>query len=281
MSLAPNRPSNSNFKSLLKLIWSIARKFIVLFFVAIAFTLLLASLNRIKIIEIARSVTDKVVEKAVLPINKLSLSLNVSKKAFEEILEARKENILLKQQLASLEKAKEDNLILKAENSKLKDLLHFVREQEYSFTSARLLATTPGPFVKSAIISAGHKQDIEKEQVVLNDKGVIGRIIEVSPENSRILFVNDFNSRIPVITSISRERCILAGNNSSKLELLYLPENTQIRDSELVITSGDGKYYPPGLPVARIIKSSNGEFYALPFLDIKSLEFVSIIKYSK
>jgi rod shape-determining protein MreC len=225
-----------------------------------------------------RSVTDQFVKIIVWPVNKITLGLSSSKVIVEDLLESRKENILLKQKLAALEKAREENLILQSENIKLKELLSFVKEQKYEFISARLLATTPGPFVKSAIISAGQNQGIEKEQVVLNDKGVIGRVIEVNPEHSRILFVNDFNSRIPVITSISRERCILAGNNSNKLELLYLPENTQIRDSELVITSGDGKYYPSGLPVARIVKTSSNNFYALPFLDIKSLEFISIIK---
>jgi rod shape-determining protein MreC len=282
MSLVPNRPtSNSNVKSLLKLVWSLVRKFIAVFFVAIAFILLLASLNSVKIIEIGRAFTDQLIKAIVLPVNKVSISINSSKEFLSELLEARRENIILKQKLALLEKSKEENIIIKSENIKLKDLLSFVKEQEYQFISARLLATTPGPFVKSAIISAGSNHGIEKEQVVLNDKGVIGRVIEVKSEHSRILFVNDFNSRIPVITSISRERCILAGNNSNQLELLYLPENTQIRDSELIITSGDGKYYPPGLPVARIVKNGKNNAYALPFLDIKSLEFVSIIKNNK
>ncbi len=278
MSSVPNRPVSSNVKSLLKFCWSLVRKFIALFFIIIAFFLLLASLNRVKIVEIGRSITDQFVKVIVWPVDRFTMTFRNTQNYIEELLTARKDNILLKQKIASLEKMREENLIVQAENIKLKELLNFVQEQGYSYISARLLATTPGPFVKSAIISAGSMQNVEKEQVVLNDKGVIGRVIEVNANNSRILFVNDFNSRIPVISSISRERCILAGNNSNKLELLYLPENTQVKDGELVMTSGDGKYYPPGLPVARIIRTSTNDIYALPFLDVKSLEFVSIIK---
>ena len=195
----------------------------------------------------------------------------------EALIKTYHENIKLRQKIEEFETLKQNSDLVFSENKKLRELLYFVGKTGFKYKSARLLTTATGPYANYGILGAGSNHNLEVGQAILNDKGLIGRIIEVSATNSKILFVEDFNSHIPVITSKSRERAILVGKNNKELELLYLPAKSKTQIGEMIITSGDGKYYPAGIPVARISKIKNNNIYATSFLDLKLLEFVSIL----
>src|SRR3546814_13615807 len=75
--------------------------------------------------------------------------------------------------------------------------------------------------------------------------------------SARILLINDLNSRIPVLVEPSRERAVLAGDNSSRPRLVYLDVSAEIGTGDRVVTSGQGGVVPPGIPVG--IGSTIGE----------------------
>lgn len=189
----------------------------------------------------------------------------------------KEENDKLQKKIESLENIEIKYRLLLNENIKLKELLNFIPDEKYKYITARIISSAPGTYVRSGIINGGKKQGIVKDQIVFNKYGLIGRIINVSEESSRILFINDYNSRIPVITSDSNERGILVGDNSDLLQLTYLPKNSHIKVGELLTTSGDGQYYPAGFAVAEIVSINGENIKARPFLDLKSLEFVIIL----
>jgi rod shape-determining protein MreC len=94
-----------------------------------------------------------------------------------------------------------------------------------------------------------------------------------------VLLLTDISSKIPVITNKSRERSLLAGNNTDNPTLLYLPKDTQVRAKELVFTSGDGDLFPPNLQVGIIEETSTGIFAVRPFSQWHRLEHVSILDF--
>lgn len=198
-------------------------------------------------------------------------------KAINEVLYIRQENIYLRREVEHLQQALQTAKQVKVENTQLRQLLNFVDIHNTSHLSARIIADASGPFLRSVMINIGALQGVEKGQVVVNEKGFIGRIIEVGNRSSRVLLMTDINSRVPIITEFSRERGILAGENSEYPEILYLPRESKAADGELVITSGDGKMIPSGLPVGRLYKSPDGHISVKPLAEWYHLEYVSII----
>ena len=168
----------------------------------------------------------------------------------------------------------------KYENERLKELLNYTEKLKYKYISAKVVGNTSGPFYSSIIIDAGLKHNVKKGQAVVNESGLIGRIIEVGEKSSRVLLLTDINSNIPVITSRSREPAIMSGNNNDTPRLLYLPNEAKTNEMEIVMTSGDGDVYPYGLHVGVVKISPNGARYVQPFVEMHKLEHLSVIDYS-
>lgn len=191
------------------------------------------------------------------------------------------ENILLKTELANLKRYYSRAEIMHSENYKLKELLHFKNNMDFTSITSYIFAIQPGSHSKNATVPVGFEDGVRKKHIVTNSYGIIGTISKAYNKFSNIKLINDPNQRIAVISSSTREKAILVGNATNYMDILYLPENSQLQNGELFISSGDGKDFPYGLPVARIIRNSKNEIAAKHFLDPKTEEFVNIIKYNK
>lgn len=168
------------------------------------------------------------------------------------------------------------------ENEGLRKLLNYVKDYEYKFISAKVVGDTSDPFMRSILLSAGTKDNVKKGQAVVNQDGLVGRIVEVGERSSRVLLVTDINSNIPVISSKSRERSILSGNNNESPDLSYLPKETIMEDGEVMLTSGDGDMFPAGLQVGVAYPAGTaGQFKVKPFVEWHRLDNLSIIEYRK
>ena len=168
---------------------------------------------------------------------------------------------------------------VKYENRSLKKLLNYVEKIPKKYITTNVVGNFDGPFFRSTLVGAGKKENVQVGQAVVNDRGLIGRISEVGEVSSRALLLTDLNSKIPVITSKSRERVIMSGNNSYSPELLYMSKDSQIEDGEIVITSGDGKMFPPGIHVGTIHVSDDKKYFVTPFVIWHKLEKISILSY--
>ena len=183
-----------------------------------------------------------------------------------------KENTKLKQQILPL-------LATAQENKKLLSLLHYHNNLEYTYVTARVISSANNPFIRSLLIDTGTEYGITKGQAVINETGLVGRVIEVGKHSARVLLITDINSRIPVITSSTRERSILSGNNSTFPELLYLPEESNAQPGELVVTSGDGGFFPANIHIGVVRMTSDGKHMVQPFAKWHNLEYLSILTY--
>ena len=163
------------------------------------------------------------------------------------------------------------------ENDKLKELLQYTKDMEYKYISAKVVGNASGPFTRSALINAGEDDTVMNGQAVVTSGGLVGRIIEVGGHSSRVLLITDINSKIPVISLNSRERSILSGNNMDNPKLIYLPKESKIADGEVVVTSGDGDIFPPGIMVGRASKLTDGSYEVLPFVSWYNIEYVSVL----
>ncbi len=186
------------------------------------------------------------------------------------------ENLKLKLQIAELIKVKDDIALLKNENSSLRNVLNVPKEPDSKFVTARIVSTAINPFSNSAIIQAGQKEGLRVDDIVLGPKGLIGRIVEVGKEYSSIILVSDHNSRIPVTTEDPKVRGILT-KQDIELKIIYLKEGYELKVGEIIYTSGDGKLFPRGIPVATVINVRDKEAVVMPLDNINEIDFVTVL----
>jgi rod shape-determining protein MreC len=122
-------------------------------------------------------------------------------------------------------------------------------EQIKAAVIGRLIGEVNGPFSNSSIVNVGSKDGIATDWVVINENGLVGRVISVSKDSSRVIMLTDNQSRIPVMGEETRGRAILVGDKSTAPLLLQLNTPNIIKNGERIITSGDDGVIPRGIAV--------------------------------
>lgn len=185
----------------------------------------------------------------------------------------RTENADLKMQLIEATELEVDNL-------RLKNLLNIKDGTVTTITASRIVADSNSPFFKSMLINSGTNDGVKKGHAVVNEEGVIGRTINVAPNASRILLLNDINSRIPVKFADSGVNVILSGDNSPLQQIRFMPEEEKARIGDQILTSGMGGIFPPDLPVGVVSEiTSLGTIRVKPSVNLNRLNYVSVIEY--
>lgn len=186
------------------------------------------------------------------------------------------ENLKLKLEIATISKEQEIVASLKAENIALREMLNATQTIETKFVTAKIVGTAISPFTSSAIIQAGENENIKVNDIVKGAKGLIGRITEVGKDYSTVMLINDHNSRIPVVTETSKVHGILA-KQEDHLKVIYLQENHDARVGEIIHTSGEGKIFPRGIPIATITSIKDKEAFVEILDDINKIDFVVVL----
>ncbi|MEX2650274.1 MAG: rod shape-determining protein MreC [Alphaproteobacteria bacterium] len=169
---------------------------------------------------------------------------------------------------------------LAVENETLRALARVVPEPHASFVTARVVATSGGAFVRTLLIGAGEREGIVDGQAVIAPEGLVGRIVEVGRRTARVLLLTDLNSRVPIRVETTRAPAILAGDNSERMRLQFLPEDATVRVGDRVVTSGEGGLIPPGLAGGIVTEVIDDMVILRPLVDANRLEFVTVLDYA-
>lgn len=197
-----------------------------------------------------------------------------------EMARLREENLLLKSQNAQLIQWQAAAKAMATENESLRELLHVVPSPSYTYVTAKVISDLGGPYVHSTLINGGSTHGIRKDQAVLSDNGLMGRVVEAGMNSARVLLLNDINSRVPVMGEHSQEKSILIGNNTGLPTLSYLSVDSRVAVGERIVTSGDGGIFPPGIPVGIVTHIEQGSVKVQPFVDALRVQYVSVVDYA-
>jgi rod shape-determining protein MreC len=196
-----------------------------------------------------------------------------------ELGRLRTENEQLREELSRLLQWQTVARRLDAENQQLRTLLHLAPDPRARFVTARVVGGSGGAFVRSVLIAAGERDGVRKNQSVITGEGLVGRVSEVGDRSARVLLLTDINSRVPVFVERTRERAVLAGDNSNSMQLLYLTRDVTAHVGDRIITSGHGGVFPPGLPVGVVTAIDNGVVSVQPYVNWEQLEYVRLVDY--
>jgi len=169
-------------------------------------------------------------------------------------------------------------LLLDSENRALRELLNLRVDPTYVHIAARILADSGNTYVKSVLVAVGLRDGVKKDAAVVAGEGLIGRVVEVGDETSRVLLVNDINSRVPIVVEDTGQHAIMAGTNETNPRLIHVPKDSEISEGARIITSGYGGVFPQGLPVGRVRFDKDGEMYVVLFSDFDKLQIVRVLQ---
>ena len=189
------------------------------------------------------------------------------------------ENVRLESENEKLLQWQQAALNLDVENQQLRGLLKAVPKTSVSYVTARVIANSGGAFVRMILINAGGEDHVARGQAAITGEGLVGRLTEVGERASRVLLITDLNSRIPVTIESTHVPAVLAGDNSERPRLLYVPSQDAVKVGDRVVTSGEGGVFPPGLPVGEVSAVDGGGPRVEPYVEMSQLGYVMVVDY--
>jgi rod shape-determining protein MreC len=185
----------------------------------------------------------------------VSDSLKEKQTLLKEAAVLRSELLLTNTQLQRLN-------FLEQENSQLRALLNLTKQLKTKFLAANLLSMPVDSVTQQIIIDKGSVDGLYLGQPVIDAYGILGQVVTVEPEFSKVLLVTDVKSAVPVVVVRNSIQCIVVGTGRvDSLELINTPETTDIKEGDVLVTSGTGQRFPVGYIVGTIrsIKHILGE----------------------
>ncbi|MCU7247779.1 rod shape-determining protein MreC [Pseudomonas koreensis] len=165
--------------------------------------------------------------------------------------------------VAENEKLKTENLLLQGrmqklaalteQNVRLRELLNSSALVNEKVEVAELIGMDPNPFTHRIIINKGERDGVVLGQPVLDARGLMGQVVELMPYTSRVLLLTDSTHSIPVQVNRNGLRAIASGTgNPERLELRHVADTADIKEGDLLVSSGLGQRFPAGYPVATV-----------------------------
>lgn len=170
---------------------------------------------------------------------------------------------------------------LEGENKSLKGLLRFDPGPAARFVSARAIADVGGAFARAALINVGATRDIRPGLAVMTGDGLVGRVVQVGARTARVLLLTDINARTPVLVGDPAVRAILVGDNSDNPKLKFIDGEGPLAAGDLIVTSGHGGVFPPGLPVGVVAGEVERQTWAQTFVDWRKLGYVRVVDFGE
>lgn len=202
---------------------------------------------------------------------------------YVNLVNVRKENQHLKDELDSFKKTNITYREAVATNVRLSKLLQLKDALPPPTLTAQIVGRDPSLWFRTIIIDRGSSEGVEKGMPVVTVEGVVGQILDASPNYSKVLLANDPNSAIDVLIQKNRVQGIVKGKGTGNYQLLYVLKNADVEKGDAIVTSGLGDIFPKGLPVgsvSHITRSKRGMFQKIeiePAVDFPQLEYLIII----
>ena len=181
-------------------------------------------------------------------------------KLAHENAELRQQHTVYSMQLQQLE-------VLQVENTQFRKLFDLAQHADFSMQMAEIVYVERDIFKRKVFVDKGSQKDVIAGQVVMDEVGIVGQVSRVYPWLSEITLITDKDHAVPIQIIRTGLRAVVFGSGDiNTLTLRYMPISSDIQIGDVLVTSGIDGTYPPGIPVAKIIKIERDPAY--PFAQI-------------
>jgi rod shape-determining protein MreC len=202
-----------------------------------------------------------------------------------DLFSLRGENRRLRAELIDLERQLEEAESLRIRVAELEAILDVAPPNDLDSITAQVLAVGVSEFDFSRVIDRGRSSGITVDMPVVDEGGLVGRIVAVTDEVARVRLISDPSFRVAVRIERTGETGVLSGRGSGAMVLEMFNTDTAVVEGDLVITA-DGRY-PAGIPVARVLEPARAEVgfslrtTADPTAELTRIDFVRVIAFTR
>ncbi len=141
---------------------------------------------------------------------------------------------------------------LESQNQKLKELLDYSKTQKQKGTVAPIVGRSADHWWQQVTLGRGSQDGIQVGFVAMGSGGLVGRVVSVTPNTSRVLLISDATSRVGAVVSRSRSMGFMRGQGSNRAVLQFFDKVPDVRRGDMVATSSVSQLFPSGLPLGRV-----------------------------
>lgn len=157
-----------------------------------------------------------------------------------------------------------------SDNTKLRALLGVAESRGLDVQLAPILNIDLDPTRQRLVLDAGSRDGVRMGQAVIDDGGLIGQIIALTPNHSTVLLLTDADHAVPVVIARNGVRLIAYGRGRiDQLEIADIPLNSGVKVGDLIVTSGLGGRFPPGFPVGTVTTLRPDDSHAFLIADLR------------
>jgi rod shape-determining protein MreC len=184
---------------------------------------------------------------------------------------------------------------LKAENNILNNQVRELRRLEaisgfkesntrFNLLGAKVIRREPSQWLNTILLDRGRVDGVRPNMAVINENGLVGKIVSVSDYTSRVLFILDPGNTVSAKVLRNNIMGVLKGNGDGTCSLQYIPTGTDIKVGDTVVTSEASELYPSGINIGRVsnINSKPGETFleitVMPSANFSDIYYLWIIR---
>ncbi|WCM88081.1 rod shape-determining protein MreC [Acidovorax sp. NCPPB 3576] len=174
------------------------------------------------------------------------------------------------------------------ENARLRKLLDLRERLTTPSQAAQVIYDAADPYTRRVMIDQGQVAGVELGSPVMDESGMLGQVTRVHPFLSEVTLLIDRDQAIPVMNLRTGARSVAYGDpviaHGGGMELRFMPGNADVQENDLLTTSGVDGLYPPGLPVARVVRverradSAFARIYCAPLAQVNGARHVLVLK---
>ena len=233
------------------------------------------------------------VSTVVSPLQKIVYNINSRVKEtvdfFLNFSEVKLENEQLKQKNAELANELIEYESLKDEVERLREALNFTESRSnYNYVGVNIIGYSGSSLSDGYIIDKGSNDGIDKNMVVVSSKGLVGKVTKVASNFAIVQSILNENIAVAVMDQQTREATgVLQGLSDKKdtnMTVVYnLPIDSDVKEGDIIITSGLGKIYPKEIPVGTVVSVEEDNVRVMksavvePFVNFNEVEELFVV----
>lgn len=211
--------------------------------------------------------------------------------SYNKLKDVEKDNDILETSIDRIDSMEAENIELRRQLNALKEELNIdYALADYEYLNATVISRNIGYWHNKITIDKGTYNGVEKDMVVINSKGLIGKVIKSSTFTSdiRLITTSDTNNKISVhISNGSNNLYGLINSydyNNNVLELEGISNTKDVNIGDLVYTSGLGGIFPSGILIGKVTEITTDSYdlakiiKVSPSVDFTDINYVSILK---
>lgn len=186
-----------------------------------------------------------------------------------DLLDVRRENVVLRKSVKRLnERIVADNEAVLA-NVRLKALLDLKGTLEAPSIAVSVIGEDSSAWFKTLVVDRGSADGLTEGMPVLAAGGVVGRLVKVAPQSSRVLLLTDHASAIAALVQRSRARGVVRGAGGGRCSMEFTVRDEDVKVGDTVISSGVGGVFPKGLPIGEVTMVKKGEYGVFQTIEVR------------